>query len=258
MEAWECRGESVTLRERNRAAGHQRGGSASTSGGAAHPPRDRMGACAVPRRDGRGRSRMHCRARSAHAATRSRRRPVLAGRARLRLRPRRRRATGRSPTGCRPASTATGTTTRRLHRLQRGRARRRAAHATRSPPRSGHQGPARNDRRARRLVDALVTSPPFVRAPAALAGRPDARARLRELARCTPAANQHLVVDTEVIDGLRYAWLARRELGLSDAQAARGRRPHPPHRAGLLLALAGDPAQPDQLVRARLRRRTRP
>src|SRR3712207_8881470 len=26
----------------------------------------------------------------------------------------------------------------------------------------GHEGPARNDRRARRLVDALVDSPPFV------------------------------------------------------------------------------------------------
>ena len=36
----------------------------------------------------------------------------------------------------------------------------------------------------------------------------------------TIRSNQHLVVDSEVIDGLRYAWLARRELGLSTAQAA--------------------------------------
>src|SRR5688500_17714613 len=31
--------------------------------------------------------------------------------------------------------------------------------------RRGHEGPARNDRRARRLVDLLVSSPPFVERP---------------------------------------------------------------------------------------------
>src|SRR5215210_2498157 len=31
--------------------------------------------------------------------------------------------------------------------------------------RRGHEGPARNDRRARRLVDALVSSPPFLDEP---------------------------------------------------------------------------------------------
>src|SRR5215208_3400635 len=31
--------------------------------------------------------------------------------------------------------------------------------------RRGHEGPARNDRRARRLVDLLVSSPPFVEKP---------------------------------------------------------------------------------------------
>ena len=48
--------------------------------------------------------------------------------------------------------------------------------------RRGHEGPARNDRRARRLVDALVSSPPFVATRRRrAAGRADARARLREL-----------------------------------------------------------------------------
>src|SRR4051794_35237544 len=83
-----------------------------------------------------------------------------------------------------------------------------------------HHGPARNDRRARRIVDALVDSPPFVatappRWKDAQTHAPGFVASMHTL-----QSNQHLVVDTEVIDGLRYAWMARRELGLSDAQAA--------------------------------------
>ncbi len=82
-----------------------------------------------------------------------------------------------------------------------------------------HHGPARNDRRARRIVDALVSSPPFVAT---------APPRWKDAQTHAPGfvssmhsirSNQHLVVDSEVIDGLRYAWIARRELGLSDAQA---------------------------------------
>ena len=82
-----------------------------------------------------------------------------------------------------------------------------------------HHGAARNDRRARRIVDALVSSPPFVAT---------APPRWKDAQTHAPGfvssmhsirSNQHLVVDTEVIDGLRYAWIARRELGLSDAQA---------------------------------------
>ena len=82
-----------------------------------------------------------------------------------------------------------------------------------------HQGPARNDRRARRLVDALVDSPPFVaKAPPRWE---DAQTHAPGFVSSmhTTKSNQHLVVDSEVIDGLRHAWLARRELGLSDAQA---------------------------------------
>jgi hypothetical protein len=83
----------------------------------------------------------------------------------------------------------------------------------------GHHGPARNDARARRLVDALVSSPPFVnKAPPRFKdaqthapGWVSSMTRLR--------SNQHLVVDSEVVDGLRHAWLARRELGLSARQS---------------------------------------
>ena len=82
----------------------------------------------------------------------------------------------------------------------------------------GHQGPARNDRRARRLVDLLTSSPPFVEQPpntrAAQAHGPGFLSSVD-----SPNGFQHLVVDSEVIDGLRYAWLARRELGLSQAQS---------------------------------------
>src|SRR5918995_1310900 len=82
----------------------------------------------------------------------------------------------------------------------------------------GHEGPARNDRRARRLVDVLVAGPPFVERP------PNPRAAQAHAPGFVSTVHnfngfQHLVVDSEVIDGLRHAWLARRELGLSEAQA---------------------------------------
>ena len=120
--------------------------------------------------------------------------------------------------------------------------------------RRGHDGPARNDRRARRLVDALVSSPPYVATPPP---------RFRDAQTHAPGfvelddarrANQHMVIDTEIVDGLRHAWLARRELGLTAAAVGADRRPHPPHHDGQLLPLADDPPEPDQLVRADVRR----
>jgi hypothetical protein len=84
----------------------------------------------------------------------------------------------------------------------------------------GHTGPARNDRRARALVDALVSSPPYVATPPP---------RFRDAQTHAPGfvssmterrANQHMVVDTEIVDGLRHAWIARRELGLTERQSA--------------------------------------
>jgi hypothetical protein len=84
--------------------------------------------------------------------------------------------------------------------------------------RQGHEGPARNDRRARRLVDLLVSGPSFVERPPNPSA-PQAHAPGWVSSADSTNGFQHLVVDTEVIDGLRYAWLARRELGLSQAQA---------------------------------------
>jgi hypothetical protein len=81
----------------------------------------------------------------------------------------------------------------------------------------GHEGPARNDRRASRLVDLLVSSPPFVEKPPRSAPQAHAPGFLSTVD--TTHGFQHVVVDAEVVDGLRHAWLARRELGLSDAQA---------------------------------------
>jgi hypothetical protein len=83
--------------------------------------------------------------------------------------------------------------------------------------RRGHAGPARNDRRARRLVDLLVSSPPFVERPPRAADQAHAPGFVSTVH--NGHGFQHLVVDAEVIDGLRHAWLARRELGLSEAQA---------------------------------------
>ena len=84
----------------------------------------------------------------------------------------------------------------------------------------GHEGPARNDRRARRLVDALVSSPPFVEKDPPRWKDAQTHAPGFVSSMHTVRSNQHLVVDSEVVDGLRAAWLARRELGLSGAQAA--------------------------------------
>ena len=72
---------------------------------------------------------------------------------------------------------------------------------------------------------------------------------------CSADAGQHLVFDAEIVDGLVHAWKARRALGLPDETAREDRRPHPPRRLVALLALADDPPQPGQLVRAHVRRR---
>jgi hypothetical protein len=84
-----------------------------------------------------------------------------------------------------------------------------------------HHGTARNDRRARRLVDALTSSPPFVAKDPPRWGDSQTHSPGWVASMTSTHANQHLVVDSEVIDGLRYAWLARRELGLSRRQADR-------------------------------------
>src|SRR5688572_12624890 len=83
--------------------------------------------------------------------------------------------------------------------------------------RRGHEGPARNDRRARRLVELLVSSPLFVERPPRAADQAHAPGFVSTVH--DNGGFQHLVVDAEVIDGLRHAWLARRELGLSEAQS---------------------------------------
>ena len=55
------------------------------------------------------------------------------------------------------------------------------------------------------------------------------------------AGDQHLVFDAEIVDGLVYAWRARRELGLPAVHRARiAARIHRAARCALL-ALADDP-----------------
>ena len=85
--------------------------------------------------------------------------------------------------------------------------------------RRDHVGAARNDRRARRIVEALVDSPPFVATAPPRHGDWQTHAPGFVASMHSTRSMQHLVVDSEVIDGLRHAWLARRELGLSDTQA---------------------------------------
>jgi hypothetical protein len=92
----------------------------------------------------------------------------------------------------------------------------------------GHDGPARQDARARRMVGQLLESPPYA---GTLPPRLDASSQWHApgwvSSMTTLRAGQHVMVDAEVVDGLVHAWLARRSLGLS-AEAARliGRRIH--------------------------------
>ena len=81
----------------------------------------------------------------------------------------------------------------------------------------GHDGPARNDHRARLIVRALVSPPAFIdHRPA----HPPAGSQLHvpgwSSSMTSEDGNQHLVYTAEIVDGLAHAWTARRELGLSD------------------------------------------
>ncbi len=77
---------------------------------------------------------------------------------------------------------------------------------------SGHQGPARNDRRARILAARLVQSRPYVTTPAA--GQSHAPGWVNTMA---GTGIQHLVFDAEVVDGLVYAYRARQALDLPES-----------------------------------------
>src|SRR5215204_3189237 len=84
----------------------------------------------------------------------------------------------------------------------------------------GHEGPARNDHRARLVAKALVTAPAFIdRRPR----HPPAGSQLHvpgwSSSMYTPDANQHLVYDAEIVDGLVHAWKARKALDLPDETA---------------------------------------
>jgi hypothetical protein len=84
----------------------------------------------------------------------------------------------------------------------------------------GHRGPARQDERARRMVEQLLESPPYA---ATLPPRLDASSQWHApgwvSSMTALRSGQHVMVDAEVVDGLVHAWLARRELGLSPASA---------------------------------------
>ena len=90
----------------------------------------------------------------------------------------------------------------------------------------GHQGPSRNDRRARLIAERLVQTPPFVTTPSTKDFQAHAPGWTNSMSNSN--GNQHLVFDAEVVDGLVYAWRARKALELprktSDAIASAIRR----------------------------------
>ncbi|MDA0172730.1 hypothetical protein OJ998_26745 [Solirubrobacter taibaiensis] len=75
----------------------------------------------------------------------------------------------------------------------------------------GHTGPSRNDERARTLALALVKGP-YVTSPAL--GQQHAPGWTNSM---NGRGFQHLVFDAEVVDGLVYAYRARKELQLPDS-----------------------------------------
>ena len=75
---------------------------------------------------------------------------------------------------------------------------------------TGHQGPARNDHRARILAERLVSGTPYVTKPGA--GQSHAPGWVNTMG--GGAGGQHLVFDAEVVDGLVYAYRAREALQL--------------------------------------------
>jgi hypothetical protein len=78
---------------------------------------------------------------------------------------------------------------------------------------AGHEGPARNDARARRLAARLVETPPFVTSQSGT-GQVHAPGFVNSMS--NKNSGQHLVFDAEVIDGLTYAYRAREALELPE------------------------------------------
>ncbi|MDA0161715.1 hypothetical protein OM076_15675 [Solirubrobacter ginsenosidimutans] len=78
----------------------------------------------------------------------------------------------------------------------------------------GHEGPARNDHRARVLADRLVSAPPFVTKKTG-SGQVHAPGWVNSMTNAH--SGQHLVFDAEVVDGLTYAYRAREALQLPDS-----------------------------------------
>jgi hypothetical protein len=86
--------------------------------------------------------------------------------------------------------------------------------------RRGHDGPARNDAHARRLVTALTSSPPFI------GSRPPRRDSMTHWPGFVSAWEsrgglQHPVFDAEILEALAEAWRSRRALDLSPQQVER-------------------------------------
>ena len=82
----------------------------------------------------------------------------------------------------------------------------------------GHTGPARQDERARRLVDLLTAAPPWRGRPTAV---PEVPPRSRCWGEIETGVRGHAAVDAAVAEALAWAWRARRPLGLAPRVVAR-------------------------------------
>jgi hypothetical protein len=87
---------------------------------------------------------------------------------------------------------------------------------------AGHEGAARNDRRARVLVDRLTATPPFVTKlpPRSRSSQAHANGWVDGLDNAD-GGNMHLVIETEAIEGLAMAYRARTQLDLPKASSDR-------------------------------------
>ena len=85
----------------------------------------------------------------------------------------------------------------------------------------GHDGPTRQDERARLLTARLLQSPPYLPGgPVSTYGPGQRHTPGFVLSLTDPSSDQHVAIDPEVTEGLVFAWRAREALGLSPSVVA--------------------------------------
>ena len=123
---------------------------------------------------------------------------------------------------------------------------------------TGHQGPCRNDERARALARRLCDSPPWSERDASPEGDPQFHNPGWVESMGTREAAMDKSIDPKVAEALMYAWRARDVLRLPARDRRPDRRPSEPLRARAVLPLPERAPEPAQLELRAVRARTPP